>query len=152
MDADSASARRSVATSNSSPMHFVFGRVGVWCSKLPLPLYADVRFRITMTHNGGAGLGPRCSCDIDVNYKPGDFNCGCKVGEQADSCTAVSYRHLSQLDRGCWLGAIFPSRNGSRNRCQKCHHSVSPLESAASYLIYADKLCAIPMTHNDDSN
>ena len=34
----------------------------------------------------GTGLGPRCSCDMDNNYHPGDFNCGCRVGEQEDSC------------------------------------------------------------------
>ena len=32
------------------------------------------------------GLGPRCSCNMDLNYKPADFKCGCKVGEQVDSC------------------------------------------------------------------
>jgi hypothetical protein len=33
------------------------------------------------------GLGPRCSCSMDNNYKPANFKCGCKKGEQADSCT-----------------------------------------------------------------
>ena len=24
------------------------------------------------------GLGPRCGCDLDNNYKPANFKCGCK--------------------------------------------------------------------------
>jgi hypothetical protein len=34
---------------------------GQWWARLPIP---------------AGGLGPRCSCDMDVNYKPADYNCG----------------------------------------------------------------------------
>lgn len=49
-------------------MHSVFTNVGTsplgsWWARLPIP---------------AGGLGPRCSCDMNVNYKPGDFKCGCR--------------------------------------------------------------------------
>ena len=28
-----------------------------------------------------SGLGPRCECDMDTHYQPGDFKCGCKPCE-----------------------------------------------------------------------
>jgi len=57
------------------------------------------------------GLGPRCSCDMDNNYKPGDFNCGCKVGEQADSCTTPG---------NCSSGACEPCPETAGSDCSRC--------------------------------
>ena len=56
-------------------------------------------------------LGPRCSCDIDVNYKPGDFDCGCKVGEQADSCSTAG---------NCSSGACEPCPETAGSDCSRC--------------------------------
>jgi hypothetical protein len=58
-----------------------------------------------------AGLGPRCSCDMDNNYKPGDFNCGCKMGEQKDGCATPG---------NCSSGACEPCPETAGSDCSRC--------------------------------
>jgi hypothetical protein len=57
------------------------------------------------------GLGPRCSCDMDNNYHPGDFACGCKVGEQRDSC---------QTPGNCSSGQCEPCPETEGSDCSRC--------------------------------
>lgn len=58
-----------------------------------------------------SGLGPRCSCDMDNDYHPGDFNCGCKMGEQHDSCTTPG---------NCSSGKCEPCPETAGSDCSRC--------------------------------
>lgn len=57
------------------------------------------------------GLGPRCSCDMDNDYHPGDFKCGCKMGEQADGCSTPG---------NCSSGACMPCPETEGSDCSRC--------------------------------
>jgi len=57
------------------------------------------------------GLGPRCSCNMDVDYHPGDFSCGCKMGEQVDSCTSPG---------NCSSGHCEPCPETAGSDCSRC--------------------------------
>lgn len=57
------------------------------------------------------GLGPRCSCNMDNDYHPGDFKCGCKMGEQTDSCTSPG---------NCSSGACLPCPETAGSDCSRC--------------------------------
>lgn len=74
-------------------MHAVFTNVGTsplgsWWARLPIP---------------AGGLGPRCSCDMNVNYKPGDFKCGCR--ESARLHCVRHPRTILQTRSSALLGA-----------------------------------------------
>jgi hypothetical protein len=56
-------------------------------------------------------LGPRCVCSPDVNYKPGNFDCGCKVGEQRDACHTPG---------NCSSGACEPCPETPGSDCSRC--------------------------------
>ena len=58
-----------------------------------------------------AGLGPRCACDLDNDYNPGDFSCGCKMGEQVDSCVTAG---------NCSLGHCEPCPETAGSDCSRC--------------------------------
>ena len=83
------------------PIKGVFTNVGTsplgstW-ARLPLP---------------SATKGPRCSCDMDINYKPADFNCGCKMGEQIDACRSAG---------NCSSGACEPCPETAGSDCSRC--------------------------------
>jgi len=62
------------------------------------------------------GLGPRCSCDMDLNYNPGDFKCGCKVGEQHDGCSTPG---------NCSSGACEPCPETAGSDCSRCDNGQS---------------------------
>jgi len=64
--------------------------------------------RIPIPH---AKLGPRCACDIDIDYHPGDFKCGCKKGEEADMCTTPG---------NCSSGACLPCPETEGSDCSRC--------------------------------
>eukprot|EP00039_Didymoeca_costata_P006387 m.89761 g.89761 ORF g.89761 m.89761 type:complete len:384 (+) comp13238_c0_seq2:20-1171(+) len=67
----------------------------IW-SRLPLP---------------SSVLGPRCSCDMDNNYKPGNFNCGCRMGEEKDACTTPG---------NCSSGQCEPCPETAGSDCSRC--------------------------------
>ena len=85
-----------------------------------------------------SGLGPRCMCadaptlclrtrlvclltracpprvprcDMDNDYHPGDFDCGCKMGEQYDGCTTPG---------NCSSGACLPCPETEGSDCSRC--------------------------------
>ena len=75
-------------------MHAVFTNVGTsplgsWWARLPIP---------------AGGLGPRCSCDMNVNYKPGDFKCGCR--ESARLHCVRHPRTILQTSKLCAAGSV----------------------------------------------
>lgn len=57
------------------------------------------------------GLGPRCSCNMDTHYHPGDFSCGCNMGEQADGCHTPG---------NCSSGACEPCPETAGSDCSRC--------------------------------
>ena len=57
------------------------------------------------------GLGPRCSCDMDNNYKPANFLCGCKMGEQVDGCSTAG---------NCSSGHCEPCPETAGSDCSRC--------------------------------
>jgi len=57
------------------------------------------------------GLGPRCSCNMDNNYKPGNFKCGCKSGEQTDGCNTPG---------NCSSGHCEPCPETPGSDCSRC--------------------------------
>jgi len=69
---------------------------GSWWSRLPIP---------------GGGYGPRCSCNMTIDYQPRNFDCGCKMGEQHDSCT---------LPGNCSSGACEPCPETAGSDCSRC--------------------------------
>ena len=48
---------------------------------------------------------------MDNDYHPGDFDCGCKMGEQADSCTTPG---------NCSSGACLPCPESAGSDCSRC--------------------------------
>lgn len=63
-----------------------------------------------------SGLGPRCSCDMNNDYKPGDFTCGCKKGEQVDGCMTPG---------NCSSGACEPCPETAGSDCSRCDNPPS---------------------------
>ena len=58
------------------------------------------------------GEGPRCSCSPDPHtYKPLNYDCGCKVGEEVDSCVAPG---------NCSAGACLPCPETPGSDCSRC--------------------------------
>lgn len=57
------------------------------------------------------GQGPRCICSPDVNYKPANFDCGCKMGEQVDSCHSPG---------NCSSGQCLPCPETPGSDCSRC--------------------------------
>lgn len=57
------------------------------------------------------GLGPRCQCNMDNDYHPGDFDCGCKKGEEQDGCTTPG---------NCSSGACLPCPETPGSDCSRC--------------------------------
>merc|ERR1719265_2009494 len=57
------------------------------------------------------GLGPRCSCNMDNDYHPGDFKCGCNKGEERDSCSTPG---------NCSSGACLPCPETAGSDCSRC--------------------------------
>lgn len=81
--------------------HSVYVSEGTWpegsmWTRVPLP---------------SSGLGPRCSCDMDNDYHPADYDCGCLKGEEVDSCTAPG---------NCSLGACLPCPETAGSDCSRC--------------------------------
>lgn len=83
------------------PIKGVFANIGTspanstW-ARMPLP---------------ATGLGPRCGCDFDNNYHPGNFDCGCKMGEQRDSCSTPG---------NCSNGECLPCPESAGSDCSRC--------------------------------
>ena len=69
---------------------------GSWWARLPIPT---------------GGLGPRCSCNMDIHYKPADFSCGCNPGEQTDGC---------RLKGNCCAGLCEPCPETAGSDCSRC--------------------------------
>jgi len=70
---------------------------GSWWSRLPLP---------------GSGYGPRCGCDLAPDtYKPGNFACGCKMGEERGGCSTPG---------NCSSGACEPCPETAGSDCSRC--------------------------------
>lgn len=64
--------------------------------------------RITLPPNG---FGPRCICSPSVDYKPLNYNCGCKKGEEEDSCSTPG---------NCSSGACVPCPETPGSDCSRC--------------------------------
>lgn len=58
-----------------------------------------------------SGQGPRCICSPDINYKPANFDCGCKMGEQVDSCHTAG---------NCSSGECLPCPETPGSDCSRC--------------------------------
>ena len=61
-------------------------------------------------------LGPRCACDLDVNYHPANYDCGCKVGEERDACRTPG---------NCSSGACEPCPETPGSDCSRCDNGVA---------------------------
>ena len=59
----------------------------------------------------GGYWGPRCICSPDNNYHPGNFDCGCKVGEQRDACRTPG---------NCSSGACEACPETAGSDCSRC--------------------------------
>jgi hypothetical protein len=73
------------------------------------------------TSNGGTwtriplptgGFGPRCSCDMNNDYKPGDYSCGCRMGEEKDGCSTPG---------NCSSGHCEPCPETAGSDCSRCY-------------------------------
>ena len=62
----------------------------------------------------GTGYGPRCSCNMSLDYKPANFLCGCKMGEQQDSCRTPG---------NCSSGACEPCPETAGSDCSRCDNA-----------------------------
>jgi hypothetical protein len=62
------------------------------------------------------GLGPRCSCDESGDGTPGDYNCGCRRGEETDGCLTPG---------NCSAGACEPCPGTPGSDCSRCDNRVN---------------------------
>ena len=80
----------------------------------------------------GIGFGPRCACDLDADYHVGDFSCGCKEGEQVDSCVTPG---------NCSSGTCQPCPETEGSDCSRCDNPPNHPWGASTFPAPCDDAC-----------